>query len=77
MSIVVGPGCRIRLRFRLELTHGELVDETPDEGATFLYGDGNDTTIQRRCLQANDKQTGATRQNNKHHGRPSDKNIWL
>ena len=41
MSSVVGPGCRIRLRFRLELTHGELVDETPDEGATFLYGDGN------------------------------------
>ena len=41
MTVPVGPGSRVRLRFRLQINDGELVDETPDEGATFVYGDGN------------------------------------
>lgn len=41
MAVRIGPGTRVRLRFRLQLPDGELVDETPQDGATFDYGDGN------------------------------------
>ena len=50
MTVPVGPGSRVRLRFRLQLKDGELVDETPDEGATFVHGDGNLPGPFERCL---------------------------
>ena len=40
MSVPIGPGARVTLRFSLALAGGGLIDEVMDEPATFDVGDG-------------------------------------
>ncbi len=40
-NVPIGPGVKVTLRFKLSLREGELIDETGEQAATFIVGDGN------------------------------------
>lgn len=40
-NVPIGPGTRITLMFKLALAHGDVIDSTGDESATFEVGDGS------------------------------------
>ena len=40
-NVPIGPGTRITLMFKRALAHGDVIDSTGDESATFEVGDGS------------------------------------